>query len=75
MCIIKIIRQSLCLTQKALADQIGITQSAVSQIENERKNPSLKTIMLLYQLATENNINVNLSDLCFSNEESLKRKH
>lgn len=41
---VRMIRKEKRLTQKALAKKIGISRSYLSDIENNRKNPSSKTI-------------------------------
>jgi putative transcriptional regulator len=38
---IKTIRESLRMTQAALADSVGVTQSAIAHYENERRKPGL----------------------------------
>lgn len=38
---IKSLRRETAITQKAFANQLGITNSYLSQVENERKVPSL----------------------------------
>lgn len=42
--IIKTFRKKLGLTQKAFATQCGITQTYLSQIENNQKEPHLSTL-------------------------------
>lgn len=44
---IKQIRKQRNLTQKQLADQIEISRSYLSDIENGNKNPSIKTVKKL----------------------------
>lgn len=41
---VKDLRQRAGLRQKDLADRIGMTQSYLSQIENDRKDPNLSTL-------------------------------
>ena len=42
---IKEMRQKACLTQRELAEKVGISQQAINQIETEVTNPSYKTLL------------------------------
>lgn len=44
---IKVIRQSLGLTQDEFASRIGISRSALSLLESGKNNPSERTVMLI----------------------------
>ncbi|PTJ92077.1 helix-turn-helix domain-containing protein [Staphylococcus simulans] len=44
---IKQIRKRMNITQSELATKMGISQSYLSDIENGRKNPSIKTVKKL----------------------------
>lgn len=44
---IKLIRQSLGLTQDEFASRIGISRSALSLLESGKNNPSERTVMLI----------------------------
>ena len=40
-------RQRLNYTQKDIAEELGISDSAISLYENERRNPNLETVLEL----------------------------
>lgn len=46
---IRTLRQLLTLSQKEFAERVGLSQSTLSQIENDRYNPSYATIAFLAQ--------------------------
>lgn len=56
--LLKRIREKCHKTQGDLAREIGVTQSALSQIEMKDKPPSMKTFLMLVHLGyiTEENI-------------------
>lgn len=56
--IIKKRRKELNLTQKDLADRVGINQSYISQVENGFISPSFN-----YAIAIAKELNINLDDL------------
>ena len=80
--VIASIRRKKRLDQKQMADELGISSSYLSQVENNTRNPSGK---LLRQIADKLNIPVSvllfeaLEDSSFANEEDrqlfIKSKH
>jgi transcriptional regulator with XRE-family HTH domain len=55
---IKQIRIERRLTQKELSEQMGISRSYLSDVENNRHNPSMKTVTSLAE-----NLNVDIIQL------------
>ena len=41
------LRKAKGLTQKQLADQVGVTESSINQYENGKKKPKYETLLLL----------------------------
>ena len=62
---IKTLRKESKLTQVELAKKSNISRSYLTDIENDRYNPSLETLK-----AIANSLNVNLSDIVSENSES-----
>lgn len=60
---ISLIRKSKKLTQANLAKEIGISRSYLSDLENDRKNPSAKTLKNLAE-----KLNVRMSNLIEEND-------
>ena len=48
--LLKRIREKVNKTQGQLADELGVTQSALSQVEINNRVPSMKTFLRLVQL-------------------------
>ena len=55
---LKEIRENRDITQKQLAYELGISQSALSQIENRTKIPSMKNFLMLVHLKYINESNM-----------------
>ena len=69
---IKKVRQVMKLSQEALAQKLGVTKQAISNIENSKSAPS---IQLLYKLAVDHNVNCNyiiagIGSVFLNNEKS-----
>ena len=65
---LKRIRKRMNMTQKQLADEIEISQSYLSDIENGRKNLSIKTVKKL-----ADSLGLSVNDL-FNDETTFKEK-
>jgi len=57
--ILRRIREAKSKTQGGFAKELGITQSALSQMEGKNKIPSMKTFLMLVQLGYINDKNMN----------------
>ena len=66
--IIKQIRNKIGMTQVEFADAIGTKQNTVSDYENGKAVPSIKTARIILRLAKEKKIKVTLADI-FPDEE------
>jgi len=59
---IKKIRYSLHMGQREFGKTIGVTQQSVYSYEAGTRKPSLATLKIIKQIATEHNIEFNLED-------------
>lgn len=67
---IKTIRESLRMTQAALADSVGVTQGAIAHYENERRKPGLDECRRIVSALNERGACVTLDEV-FPPTESL----
>lgn len=65
---LKEIRKQRNLTQEQLAKMAGITRSYLSDVENSRKNPSIKTVELL-----ASKLNMSLCEFICNCKEKMER--
>lgn len=67
---IKTIRESLRMTQAALADSVGVTQGAIAHYENERRKPGLDECRRIVSALNSHGAGVTLDEV-FPPTESL----
>jgi predicted transcriptional regulator len=60
---IKKLRRTLCITQKEMSEEIGVTISTISCYEVGRRLPSYPTVRKIIALAKKYNINISLDDI------------
>ena len=60
---IKNIRESLRMTQAALAEAVGLTQGAIAHYENERRKPGLDECRRIVAALNESGAAVTLDDV------------
>lgn len=65
---VKAIRKEKKLTQSELAEEMGISRSYLSDIENNRKNPSIKTLTSL-----ANKLDVSVVYLMTGKKEAIQK--
>ncbi len=59
---VKTLRQKLLMTQSELAEKLGMSKQMISNYENGLYSPSMTTIKKLMQIASENNIEIDVND-------------
>ncbi|HED1420114.1 TPA: helix-turn-helix transcriptional regulator [Kluyvera georgiana] len=57
------LRQSLHLTQRGLADEIGQTISSIGHYESGRRTPDIKTCHLLVEALSKNGEKLSIEDI------------
>jgi putative transcriptional regulator len=60
---IKTIRESLRITQAALADSVGVTQGAIAHYENDRRKPGLEECRRIVAALNKHGAKVTLDDV------------
>jgi putative transcriptional regulator len=60
---IKTIRESLRITQAALADSVGVTQGAIAHYENDRRKPGLEECRRIVAALNKHGAEVTLDDV------------
>lgn len=59
---VKLIRQKLCLTQTALANELGVTRQMIYRYENDKSNLSFSIIKKLIAVAHKQGLSISSSD-------------